>query len=241
MFKGLILLPNALDPSIDSSASFVPILTDIVPHLSGLIAESEKGARLFLKRFTFKAPKTFRDISIYLLNEHSSKQDVEKLSERIKDGGSWGLLSDSGLPVVADPGAELIHLIHTKKIGVYAHPGPSSIMLALMLSGLSGQAFTFHGYLPRSIKDLEKKISSIQGLKTQTHLFIETPYRTEKLLHFLIEKLRDDLTLCVASNLMLPTQEVFVKKIKVWKREKVPDLNKKLAVFVIGSPFKFTK
>jgi len=238
MVKGLVLLPNALDPSLDSSGFLTPVLSDVVPLLSGIIAESEKGARAFLKRFTYEEPKTFRDVPIHLLNEHSSPDEIQDLLKLLRQGGSWGLISDCGLPVLADPGAKLVRLARHEKIPVQAYPGPSSIVLALMLSGLSGQAFTFHGYLPRPPEPLKKKIGLIQRLTEQTHIFIEAPYRTEKLLRTLLDELSGELTLCVAWNLTLPDQEVIVKKVKAWKKGDLPDLKKKPAVFVVGSDVK---
>ena len=236
MVKGLILLPNALDPTLDSSGFLTPVLSDVVPLLTGIIAESEKGARTFLKRFTFEEPKTFRDVPIHLLNEHSSPDDLQNLIKILKNGESWGLISDCGLPVMADPGAQLVRLARQENIPVQAYPGPSSIVLALMLSGLSGQAFTFHGYLPREPKPLKNKVGLIEKLKGQSHIFIEAPYRTEKLLSVLLDELSGEMTLCVAWNLTLPDQEVIVKKVKEWKKELLPDLKKKPAVFVVGAP-----
>lgn len=234
MIEGLILLPNALHPLVDSNELLPPILLDIVPTLSGIIAESEKGARIFLKRFTFNKHKTFRDLPIHLLNEHTSLEEVETLLMLLKKGNNWGLISDCGLPVIADPGAKLVHLAHKENIPVYAYPGPSSIILALMLSGLPGQTFTFHGYLPRSLLLLKKKIGLIQRLQDQTHIFIEVPYRTVKLFQVLTTELKDDFILCAAANLTLPRQEVVVKKIKVWKKENFSNWNKKPVVFVVG-------
>lgn len=235
MVKGLILLPNALDPELDSRGFITPVLSDVVPLLTGIIAESEKGARVFLKRFSYEEPKTFRDVPIHLLNEHSTNEDLQQLLKLLKGGGSWGLISDCGLPVLADPGAQLVQLARRENIPVQAYPGPSSIVLALMLSGLSGQAFTFHGYLPREPKPLKNKVALIEKLKDQSHIFIEAPYRTEKLLSVLLEELSGETTLCVAWNLTLPDQEVIVKKVKAWKKGLVPDLKKKPAVFVVGA------
>lgn len=233
MDKKLLLLPNALDPNLDSGEFLIPVLSDVVPHLSGIIAESEKGARFFLKRFTYPAPKTFREVPIHLLNEHSSAKDVQDLLKLLQKGGTWGLISDCGLPILADPGSELVRLAQRAQILVQAYPGPSSIVMALMLSGLPGQSFTFHGYLPRETHELRKKLATLQRFK-QTHLFIEAPYRTEKLLAFLLSELREDLTLCVAWNLTLPDQGVIVKTVKEWKKGSLPDLKKKPAVFVLG-------
>lgn len=233
MIRELLLLPNALHALAHSSDFLVPVLADVVPQIQGLIAESEKGARLFLKRFSFKSPKTFRSVPTYLLNEHSSLEEVKELLLLLKRGGRFGLISDCGLPVLADPGARLVKLAQREGILVQAYPGPSSMMMALMLSGFSGQSFTFHGYLPRSERELRSKISSMQKSKG-TQIFIETPYRTEKLLETLLKELKEQMALCVAWDLTLQSQQVIVQKVGEWKKKAPMNLKKKPAVFLIS-------
>jgi 16S rRNA (cytidine1402-2'-O)-methyltransferase len=230
----LILLPNALDAQVASKQFLPPILEEVVPTLSGLIAESEKGARLFLKRFSYEPPKSFREVPIYLLNEHSSPEDLQELLNLVKSGGVWGLISDCGLPILADPGSQLVSLARREKISIQAYLGPSSIILTLMVSGFSGQQFTFHGYLPRDLQPLKKKIELIGRLKDQTHLFIEAPYRTQKLLEILLKELDPNRHLCVAANLTLPEEQIIVQSVKEWRKGPLPPLNKQAAVFAIS-------
>ncbi len=233
MNRELILIPNALSPALDVKEFLTPTILSLVPLLTALIAESEKGARIFLKRFDDKKTGAFQDIPIYLLNEHSSLRDVKELVTHLKKGGRFGLISDCGLPVLADPGAQLVQLARRENISIRGCPGLSSIVLALMVSGLSGQAFTFHGYLPRDRLFLKKKIDLMQRMGG-THIFIEAPYRNDKLLKALVGQVRDGLTLCTASDLTFPKEMVVCKTVKAWKKAPLPHLHKRPTVFLLG-------
>lgn len=220
----LYLLPNLLDESLDHSIFLPSIIGEIVSSLDGMIAESEKGARRFMKRFTDR----FRQIPVCLLNEHTG--EIDSLISPLQKGENWGLISDGGLPVLADPGARLVRRLHTLKIPIETFPGPSSIVYALQLSGFSAQTFTFHGYSPKDEKVLKEKLRTLP--KDHTHLFIEAPYRTDKFLKNLVYGLQDETDLSVAWNLTLPSQGVKTEKIRQWKKE-LPTLGKVPAVFVI--------
>ena len=210
--KKLYLLPNSLHE--ESTWSYTP------PQIDALIAESDKGGYQYLKRFAM--PK----VPVYLLNEHTDKpSDLLKISEE-----NVGLVSDAGLPCLADPGSPLVAAARKKGIVVEAIPGPNSIVMALQLSGFSGQAFTFHGYFPREEKDLVAKIRSLP--KGMAHLFIETPYRTEKLFKMLLSILQPQDQLCVACELMGPNSFVETHSIQEWKNRSLPS-GKPRAVFVI--------
>jgi 16S rRNA (cytidine1402-2'-O)-methyltransferase len=211
--KKLILLPNALHE--ESDWSYTP------PAIDALIAESDKGGYRFLIRF--KLPKC----PVYLLNEHTEKpSDLIKIKEDVV-----GLISDAGLPCLADPGAVVVQAAHKAGITVDAVPGPSSLMMALQLSGFSGQAFTFHGYFPREenlfaalLKKLDPKF---------THLFIETPYKTHKIFELLLKHLPLHAKLCIAAELMGPSSFVRTDSIDGWKKKPLP-MQKGRAVFVIS-------
>ncbi len=210
--KKLYLLPNSLHE--ESKWSYTP------PHIDALIAESDKGGYQYLKRFGM--PK----VPVYLLNEHTDKpSELLKITEE-----TVGLISDAGLPCLADPGSPLVAAARKKGIVVEAIPGPNSIMMALQLSGFSGQAFTFHGYFPREEKDLTAKIRSLS--KGMAHLFIETPYRTEKLFRMLLSILQTHDQMCVACELMGPNQFVETYSVQEWKNRSLPS-GKPRAVFVI--------
>lgn len=210
--KKLILLPNTLHE--ESTWSYEP------PSIDALMAESEKGGYQFLKRFHLpKCP-------VYLLNEHTEKpEDLVKIPEEVV-----GLISDAGLPCLADPGASLVTAARRAGIEIDAVPGPSSLMMALQLSGFSGQAFTFHGYFPREEKHLTTLLRKLDP--SYTHLFIETPYRTEKLFHLLLKWLPAHAKLCVALELMGPQVFVKTETISHWKSQSLP-ISKARAVFLL--------
>jgi 16S rRNA (cytidine1402-2'-O)-methyltransferase len=208
----IYLLPNVLHE--ESPWRFSP------PPIDALIAESEKEAYAYFKRMGI--PK----IPVYLLNEHTEhSSELLKISQ-----DKVGLISDAGLPCLADPGSQLVTAARKKGIAVEAVPGPCSIVMALQLSGFSGQAFTFHGYFPREEKELIAKLRSLP--KGAAHLFIETPYRTEKLFQLLLLHLQPNDQLCIAAELMGPNQFVETHSIKEWKTLSIPS-GKPRAVFVI--------
>ncbi len=234
----LYLLPNLLADT-ESHANQLPVSVDAaVATLTGLIAENEKEGRHFLRRFAFPAPKTFRDIPIRLLNEHSTDSDKRELLKQIEQGGVWGLVSDCGMPCLADPGADLVLMARERGIEVETFAGPSSILFALVLSGLGGQHFTFHGYLPKEELQLLQELRRIEKLSSKdrsTHLFIETPYRNARMLEKILSALDDQTWLCVACDLTTPTQYVQTRRIRDWKRTPLPNIDKRPAVFAIRS------
>jgi 16S rRNA (cytidine1402-2'-O)-methyltransferase len=211
--KKLILLPNTLHE--ESAWSYTP------PAIDALIAESDKGGYQFLKKFGLpKCP-------IYLLNEHTQKpEDLIKIQEAVV-----GLISDAGLPCLADPGSAVVAAAHRAGIAVEAVPGPNSIMMALQLSGFSGQAFTFHGYFPREEQHLSSLLKKLDP--HYTHLFIETPYKTEKLFQLLIKYLPAHAGLSISLELMGSHSYTRTDSIEGWKKKPLP-VSKARAVFVIS-------
>ncbi|HXF29241.1 MAG TPA: SAM-dependent methyltransferase, partial [Chlamydiales bacterium] len=143
----LYLLPNLLDETCDASLQLPKAVFDAVAEIDGLICENEKEGRRFLKRFRTK--KILQEMPLQLLNEHTPSKDLEALVAPLIKGQTWGLVSDAGLPCIADPGAPLVQLARKKNIAIRAFAGPSSLMMALQLSGFSGQRFSFYGYLPK--------------------------------------------------------------------------------------------
>ncbi len=150
------------------------------------------------------------------------------------NGNDLGLMSEAGLPCIADPGARLISVAHREKIKVIPLSGPSSILMALISSGMNGQKFTFNGYLPvkpeervSKLKELEKKAR--EGF---TQIFMETPYRNQKILNDILKTCSSDMHLCIASDLTLPGESIITKKLPEWKAD-MPDLNKRMVVFVL--------
>lgn len=208
----LILLPNLLHE--ESMWSFTP------PPIDALIAESEKEGYAYLKRF--QLPK----VPVYLLNEHTKNPaELLQIPQPVV-----GLISDAGLPCLADPGSQLVALARKKGMTIEAIPGPCSIVMALQLSGFSGQKFAFHGYFPREEKEIGNKLKSLP--REMAHLFIETPYRTEKVVKMLLSLLSSQDQLCLALELMGPNQQVETHSIQEWKNRPTPT-GKPRAVFVI--------
>jgi len=234
MTHTLHLLPNVLDESQDHTLYLPAIMNEVVAALDGIIAESEKAARRFLKRF--KTKKILQEMPVYLLNEHTKENDLKELVTLLQTG-TFGLVSDAGLPCIADPGSELVRLCHKQNIKVIAYPGPCSIILALMLSGLSGQRFSFHGYLPKEQKERFRQIKLFEDSAkkfSETHIFIEAPYRNQNLLADFLNVLSDETRFCVAWDLTLPTQGVISQTVKEWKKAALLDLTDKPAIFLLS-------
>lgn len=212
--KTLLLLPNILHEA--SIWSYTP------PKFDALIAESLKGGHCFLKRMNLPP------CPIYLLNEHSQNiQELTKLPHNVV-----GLISDAGLPCLADPGADLVRWARDRGVDIETWVGPTSLMMALQLSGLSGQRFCFHGYAPRHKGEIQDWLSHLDH--TFTHLFIETPYKTEATLRQLLDLLPRDSILCVATELMGPDQTVNTYSLEQWKYHYIQgSLSKRRAVFVL--------
>lgn len=229
----LILLPNLLHPEAEAGWCFPEELRKVVAGLHGLIAESPKEGRQFLKRMG-RVPL---EVPQKELSEHTSEEEIDRILEPMKRGEVWGYVSDAGLPCLADPGAKLVARAKEEKIPVKAMSGPSSIMLALMLSGLSAQSFSFLGYLPREEEELKKAIKTVEKRareEKQTQVFIETPYRNEKLFQILLKNLAPETELCVACHLTAPDEWVETHKIAKWRSLPAPSLKDKPSIFVLS-------
>lgn len=230
----LFLLPNLLDESLEADLFLPPAVGRKVASVQGLIAESEKAARRYLRRFLSHDQMT--KIPLRLLNEHTKKQEVESLLEPMRNGEVWGLISDCGLPCIADPGADLVFLAHQNGVEVETFAGPSSIVMALQLSGFSGQKFTFHGYLPREEEDLELAIREVEeDARTGTQIWMEAPYRSAKMFETLKKILSPRSRLCIATDLTLPSQRVMSLSIAEWKKAEFV-LAKAPCIFLLSSP-----
>lgn len=224
----LHLLPNLLAPNSDPAMNFVPGLTDIVNGLDGFFVENPKLARVFLKHFDFDK---LRDKPMVVI--HKQQITEELMAPVIKDKENWGIITDAGLPCMADPGYRLVAIANKNStktgIKVHAYPGPCSIILALMLSGLPSQSFTFNGYLPRK---LDRKFR-IPGT---TQIYIETPYRNIPSIRALTENLRPTDFLCIACDLQLPTQQVLTKPISWWLTQNYDHYHKRPLILITHTP-----
>lgn len=230
--KTLYLLPNVLDDELSHESVLPKSVAEVVQGIDGLIAESEKEGRRFLKRFL--SHERFAALPIQILNEHTPLNEVRSLLRPILENQCWGLVSDAGLPCIADPGANLVRLAQESGIEVTALPGPSSIIMALQLSGLNGQKFYFHGYLPREIPLLQKKLKELEKIARQdqaTQIWIEAPYRSAKMAQTVIETLDPNVLLCIALNVTSSRQKVVTKKISAWRQQPI-QIDKDPAVFL---------
>ncbi len=228
----LLLLPNVLDETLAPEPFLPASVGAAVASIQGLIAESEKSARRYLRKFL--SHDAMAKMPLKTLNEHTPAQELSELLKPILNGEIWGLISDAGLPCVADPGSDLVWLAHDKKIPVETFVGPSSIMMALQLSGFCGQRFCFHGYLPREIPELEQKIKELEKRsKNETQIWIEAPYRTAKILDVLKKILQPNTRLCIAVNLTTQTERVVSQTMAKWKNFSL-SLEKEPAVFLVN-------
>jgi 16S rRNA (cytidine1402-2'-O)-methyltransferase len=235
MIKGnLYLIPTPLGETGFESA-LPEYNLQVMQRIDTFIVEELRTARRFLRKAGYT--KDFELVTFYLLNEHTPDNEVAAMLEKSTTGHHIGLLSEAGLPCIADPGNIAVAHAHRKSIRVIPLTGPSSIMLALMASGLNGQNFAFHGYLPvkpderaRTLHDLENAASK----KNQTQIFIETPYRNLQMLESIIKVCHASLTLCIAADLTLETEWIRSMPLHEWKRQK-PELHKRPAVFLLGN------
>ena len=214
---------------------FAPSIKEYILKTDYFFVENKKTARKVIKFF---APeKKQSDLKLFILDKYSESNDLKEAQKLMKSGQDFGLLSEAGLPCIADPGNLMVKWCHENNIKVIPINGPSSIILALISSGFNGQEFTFHGYLPI---DKEQKKKQILFLEHQvqksgySQIFMETPYRNNQLLEDLIKFLNPNTKLCIAANINHPTEE-FIKTLKIsdWKNKK-PELHKIPAVFVLG-------
>ncbi len=204
-----------------------------IQQLTHYIVEHPKTARRFLKHIGCKLP--IQEIHMYTLNEHTRSDELTLLLQPLLAGNDAGLLSEAGCPAIADPGSGLVRLAHDKKIPVVPLVGPSSILLALMASGLNGQRFCFNGYLPIEREARAQKITELERRSRdhdETQIFIETPYRNQGLLELIIQTCVDNTDLCVATNLTSSHENVMTKTIRQWK-QKLPDINKIPTIFLL--------
>lgn len=211
-----------------------PAAIAIARQLDIFVVENEKTARRFLG--LIKPLKPVRELSLHTLNEHTQHQELTALLAPLLSGNDIGLMSEAGCPGIADPGADLVRMAHQKGIQVAPLIGPSSILLALMASGLNGQQFSFLGYLPSEKTERIQKIREIEkrsGQARETQIFIETPYRNQHLLLDILDHCGARTHLCIACNISTENELIRTKTIADWKKSDLPDLHKQPTVFLL--------
>lgn len=228
----LYLIPTTLGES--EPLEVLPLFVKkIIEDLDWFIVENEKSARRYIKRITPR--KSQPDLNLLKLDKYADALEVRGYLDICEQGFSVGLISEAGVPAIADPGAEIVKMAHEKGIRVIPMVGPSSIILAMMASGLNGQNFAFNGYLPIETSERKKAIKNLERLskeKNQTQIFIETPYRNEKLFSDLKSTLTPGAKLCIACDISLATEYIRTYEIATWKTKR-PDLHKRPAIFII--------
>ena len=206
---------------------------DIIGGLDCFVVEEFRTARRFLSAAGHKGH--VEELELHELNEHTDPAEVESFAALFDDGRNVGLLSEAGLPAVADPGALLVDLCHRKGIKVVPLVGPSSLMLALMASGLNGQSFAFRGYLPAKTPERKRALQELERTSAKLHqsqIFIETPYRNDAMLADIIECCSPDTRVCVATDITAEDEEIVTKTVSQWKKEK-KEIGKKPTVFIL--------
>ncbi|WP_298778654.1 SAM-dependent methyltransferase [uncultured Polaribacter sp.] len=232
MIGKLYLIPTTLGDT--EPLEVMPLsVKKVVEQIDYYIVENEKSARRFIKKISPK--KQQPSLHLMLLDKYAEEIETNKYLDVCKDGINVGLLSEAGVPAVADPGASIVKLAHQKNIQVVPLVGPSSILMAMMSSGMNGQNFAFNGYLPIDKSERKRKLKELEKFsldKNQSQIFIETPYRNEKMLADLKTILSPTTSLCIAADITLPTEYIKTKMVKDWKNQQ-PDLHKKPAIFII--------
>ena len=228
----LYLIPTTLgECSVDG---VIPAsVKSIISNLNIFIVENIRTARRYIRKID--ADKSIDDLTFFVLNKHTGKEQLPEFLAPIKEGRDVGVITEAGVPGIADPGEDIVRMAHEQEINVVPLTGPSSIILALMGSGLNGENFAFNGYLPIQSNERIKKLKIIEKRshqENQTQIFMETPYRNNQMLKDILEHCRDHTLLCIASNITLENESIQTMSIKEWKKS-VPDLNKQPAIFLL--------
>jgi 16S rRNA (cytidine1402-2'-O)-methyltransferase len=232
MIGKLYLIPTTLGDT--EPLEVMPLsVKKVIEQVDYFIVENEKSARRFIKKITPK--KSQSSLNLMSLDKYAEELETRTYLDVCKNGINVGLLSEAGVPAVADPGATIVKLAHEKGIQVVPLVGPSSILMAMMSSGMNGQNFAFNGYLPIDKGDRKKAIKDLEKLsadKNQSQIFIETPYRNDKMFADLKVALSPSTNLCIAADITLPSEFIKTLSVSDWKQQQ-PELHKKPAIFII--------
>lgn len=231
----IYLIPTPLGEPFEDNLHTIPAyVIEIIHGLDTFIAERAKTARHFIK--ATKQPIPLPNLMVFEFDDKGQFADYEAVTNILKLGKSVGILSEAGCPGIADPGAVVVAWAHRQNIEVVPLVGPSSILLALMASGMNGQSFTFHGYISAKREDLGKDLKKLEETAkrlNQTQIFIETPYRNGQMIEAAFKTLHPNTRFGIAADLTTPPQYIAVKTIAEWKKTKLPELHKHPVVFLI--------
>lgn len=229
----LYLIPNTLGPGPAEMVIPAGVL-DQSRNLQHFLAENEKTARRYLK--SIDTPIALDDLRFYILDKRTAPEEVSSLCQPLLSGTDMGLISEAGLPAIADPGAAAVAWCHRNKVAVVPATGPSSIILALIASGFNGQQFTFHGYLPIERKDRQAALRNMEREVQRTgatQLFMETPFRNEKMLASITEVCQANTYIGIACDLTLPNAYIRTHTVSEWRKQ-TPKLHKRPCIFSMG-------
>ena len=229
----LYLIPTTLGETENPFDVLPQTIKRSIELLDYYIVENEKTARKFIKSIC--PEKVQASLHLSSLNKHTQDAEYKKMIQDCVEGKNVGLMSEAGCPGVADPGAVIVKLAHEKGVQVIPLVGPSSILLAIMASGMNGQSFAFNGYIPIDAAEKKLAIKTLEKLsisKNQSQLFIETPYRNNKMLEDILSSLHPETYLCVACDITLPTEYIKTMRVVNWKKTKI-DLHNRPTIFII--------
>jgi 16S rRNA (cytidine1402-2'-O)-methyltransferase len=232
----LYLIPTTLG-EMNADDVLPQTIKRAIDFIDYYIVDNEKTASKSIK--SVHSEKKQSELKLFLLNKHTQAKEHLDFIKPLLEGHDVGLMSEAGCPGVADPGAVIVKIAHEKGIQVVPLVGPSSILLALMASGMNGQSFTFNGYLPIDKSEKKQAIKGLEKLsfdKNQSQLFIETPYRNNKLLEDILQTLQPNTLLCVACDITLPTEYIKTMTVNLWKKQKV-DLHNRPCIFIIHKTY----
>ncbi len=229
----LYLIPNTLgDSAINRVLPSYNV--EVIREIKNFIVEDVRTTRRFLKKVDSNI--NIDELQFFTLNGHTKHEEIFSYLDPLKNGMDMGIISEAGCPAIADPGAEVVRIAQERGYHVVPLVGPSSILLGLMASGFNGQSFAFVGYLP--IKDNErilriKQLEKRAHVEKQSQIFIETPYRNEKMFSDILSSCSGDTKLCIACDITLPTEYIKTKTVAEWKKSKHDDLSKRPCIFIL--------
>lgn len=208
---------------------------DIIMGIRHFIVENVRSARRFLRQTDREFP--IDDSTFYEMGKHADEHQFSQYLQALRDGKPMGVISEAGCPAVADPGADIVAIAQRQNLRVIPLVGPSSMIMAVMASGLNGQSFAFNGYLPVDDTDRARKLKALESRawnEYQTQLFIETPYRNQKMFQALLQSLRPQTRMCIAAGITTADEYIHTHTIAEWKKKQLPDLSKVPAIFLIN-------
>ncbi|WP_158856088.1 SAM-dependent methyltransferase [Lunatibacter salilacus] len=230
----LYLIPSVLAEGTAHKV-ITPQVKDVISHTKYYLVENLRTARRYIS--SLKLGIEIEKLDLQILDKNTGNQELQQLMKPLFEGKDIGIISEAGCPGIADPGAVAVAFAHQKGIQAVPLSGPSSIFLALMGSGFSGQSFTFHGYLPIDKKELVQSIHSLENASKKdrsTQIFMETPFRNQKMLESLLQNLHPETLLCIAKNITATDEMIQTKRVQDWKRNP-PDLHKIPTVFLLSA------